>query len=79
MKRVLAVMLVLAACGGPKPKKESPIVEEGSAVPDTCCCKTTPLTAADGKPVYEMAPRMECSTQHGECVADVQCQKTQPE
>jgi len=78
MKRVLAVTLVLAACGGPKPKKESPIVNEGSAVPETCCCKTFPLTAEDGKPAYTMTPRMECSTQQGECVPDVQCQK-QPE
>jgi hypothetical protein len=80
MKRVLAVMLVLAACGGPKPKRESPIVNEGSDTPETCCCKSFPLTTEDGKPAYGMTPRMECSTKQGECVADVQCQKTkQPE
>ena len=80
MKRVLApmlVLLVLAACGGPRPKKESPIVNEGSDVPETCCCKSFPLTAEDGKPAYAMAPRMECSTRPGECVPDVQCRKTE--
>jgi hypothetical protein len=73
MKLALALTL-LAACGAP-PKKESPIVNEGSAVPESCCCITHPLTSADGKPVYEMTPRMECSTQQGECVPDVQCSK----
>ena len=27
----------------------------------------------DGKAVFEMAPRMECSTRPGTCVSDVQC------
>jgi hypothetical protein len=77
MKLVLAIALVVAACSGPKPKPESPIVDEGSAVPETCCCKSNPLTSDDGKPVYGMVNRMECSTQPGECVADVQCQASQ--
>jgi hypothetical protein len=79
MKRALALLVMLAACGGPKPKKESPIVNEGSDVPETCCCKSFPLSAENGKAAYAMAPRMECSTKQGECVSDVQCQKTQPE
>lgn len=79
MKLALALLLVLAACPGPKPKPESPIVNEGSDVPETCCCKSNPLTSEDGKPVYEMVNRMECSAKPGECVPDVQCQKTQPE
>ena len=78
MKLVLALALALAACSGPKPKPESPIVPEGSDTPETCCCKSNPLTSEDGKPVYEMANRMECSTKKGECVDDVQCNKTQP-
>lgn len=81
MKLALVITLVLAACTGPKPKPESPIVNEGSDVPEHCCCKSNPLSSEDGKPVYENATnRMECSTKQGECVADVQCQKSaQPE
>jgi hypothetical protein len=75
--RALTLALVLAACGGPS-KKSDPIVNEGSAVPDTCCCKSTPLTSEDGKPVFEMANRMECSTKQGECVPDVQCNLRNP-
>jgi len=78
MKRVLAMTLVLAACGGPPPRPESPIVKEGSDVPESCCCKSNPLTSEDGKPVYNMANRMECSAQPGECVPDVQCQPSSP-
>lgn len=67
--------LALAACSAPKAKPESPLVNEGSAVPDSCCCKTTPITSIDGVPVYERgANRMECSTKQGTCVDDVQCQ-----
>lgn len=74
MKLVLFVV-ALAACSGPKAKPESPLVNEGSAKPETCCCKTTPSTSVDGKPVYEGAiGRMECSTRQGECVDEVQCQ-----
>jgi hypothetical protein len=76
MKVVLATILALAACGGTAPPRESPLVKEGSDTPETCCCKSFPLTSEDGKPVYEMAPRMECSAKQGECVPDVQCQKT---
>lgn len=65
---------LLAACG-PAPKPEGPIVKEGSAVPETCCCKSTPMTSVDGLPVYEPgANRMECSTRQGTCVDDVQCE-----
>lgn len=80
MKLALAMTLVLAACGGGKAKPESPIVNEGPDTPEDCCCKSNPLTSDDGKPVYEMANRMECSAKQGECVPDVQCQKAlQPE
>jgi hypothetical protein len=75
MKRVIAMALALAACTGPKPKPESPFVNEGSDVPESCCCKSSPLTSEDGKPVYDMLNRMECSTRHGECMPDVQCNK----
>jgi hypothetical protein len=73
MKSALVAMLLLAACGGPQAKPESPIVNEGSDTPETCCCKSFPLTSEDGKPVYEMAQRMECSARQGSCVTDVQC------
>ena len=79
MKLVLALALALVACGGPKPKPESPIVNEGSDTPENCCCKSNPLSSDDGKPLYEMLNRMECSSRQGECVPDVQCQKTGPE
>ena len=75
MKLVLALTLVMAACGGPKPKPESPIVDEGSDNPESCCCKATLLTSEDGKPTYDMSNRMECSSRQGECVPDVQCRK----
>jgi hypothetical protein len=72
---IIAWSLLPAACG-PAPRPEGPIVKEGPAVSDTCCCKTSPMTSIDGKPVYEAgANRMECSTQQGTCVDDVQCQK----
>lgn len=69
----LALALSIAACGGPKTKTESPLVQEGSAMPENCCCKSTPLTAEDGKTVYETGNRMECSSKQGTCVDDVQC------
>ena len=72
----LALVLLLVACGGPTARPESAIVKEGSDVPETCCCKSSPLTSEDGKPVWEMAARMECSARQGECVADVQCRKS---
>jgi hypothetical protein len=59
------------ACSAP-PKKEvdNPT---GSDTPDACCCKSTPMTSEDGKPIFERINRMECSTKQGECVFDVQC------
>jgi hypothetical protein len=78
MKLAPALLLVIAACTGPKPKPASPIVE-GADVPETCCCKSSPLSSEDGKPVYATDNRMECSAKQGECVPDVQCQKTAPE
>lgn len=66
-------VLAAAACGGPKTKPEGPIVNEGSAVDDNCCCKSTPMVSADGLPVYESANRMECSSKQGSCVDEVQC------
>ena len=80
MRNLLALAFLLVACGGPKPKTESAVVNEGSATPDTCCCKSNPLTSEDGKPVYEVGNRMECSSKQGECVDEVQCNKSpQPE
>ena len=77
MKLALGCALaLLAACGGVKAKPESAIVNEGSDTPESCFCKSNPLTSEDGKPVWEMAPRMECSTRQGECVPDVQCRKS---
>ncbi len=77
MRILAATFLLVAACGGPQ-KKESAIVQEGSDVPATCCCKTIPDTAEkEIQPVYAMVGRMECSTQHGDCVPDVQCNGSQ--
>jgi len=77
MKLALALVL-LSACSGTQPRPESPIVNEGSNTPETCCCKSFPLANEDGKPLYEMSPRMECSVVQGVCVPDVQCRKTAP-
>ena len=69
----MIVSLLAAACG-PTPKPEGPIVKEGSAVSDSCCCKSTPMMS-EGKPIYEAGTnRMECSSKQGTCVDDVQCQ-----
>lgn len=63
-----------AACGGGKSQPESPLVKEsGPPVSDSCCCKSNPLTAEDGKPVHENANRMECSAKQGTCVAEGMC------
>jgi len=81
----LAFVLVAAvgACGGSTKKPEGAVVNEGSgsAASETCCCKSNPLTSEDGKPVYEIGNRMECSSKQGTCVDEVQCNKTpvQPE
>jgi len=54
------------------------MVNEGSDTAPTCCCKTVPQTAEkEIVPNYAMAGRMECSSQHGDCVDDVQCNATQ--
>jgi hypothetical protein len=74
MRTLVAMMLVAAACGGPKSKQESALVPEGSDVSTTCCCKTIPETAEkEIVPNYAIVGRMDCSTQKGECVDDVQC------
>ena len=78
----LAFVVMVAGCGGSKKKPEGALVNEGSnAAPETCCCKSNPLTSEDGKPVFEVGNRMECSSKQGECVDDVQCNKApvQPE
>ena len=80
MRTLMALTVFVIACGGPKAKQESAIVNEGDT-PATCCCKTTPTTAEkDIIPVYAMTGRMECSSQRGDCVDDVQCNasNTQP-
>ena len=54
------------------------MVNEGSDSAPTCCCKTIPQTAEkEIVPSYTMSGRMECSTQQGECVDDVQCNGSQ--
>jgi hypothetical protein len=82
MRYLLALAFVaMAACGGSAKKPEGAIVNEGSAAtPETCCCKSNPLTSEDGKPVYENGNRMECSSKQGTCVDEIQCnQQPQPE
>lgn len=74
MRILVGLLVFAAACGGPKAKQESSLVNEGSDTAPTCCCKTVPTTAEkEIVPVYAMAGRMECSTQQGTCVDDVQC------
>lgn len=68
------MLFVVMACGGPQAKQESPIVKGAEVPSGGCCCKTVP--DADDKaivPVYAMKGRMECSTDNGECVDNVQC------
>src|SRR5690348_2079197 len=77
MRFFVAMSVMLIACGS-NPKKESSIVTEGSDTPATCCCKTIPQTAEkEITPVYAMQNRMECSTNRGDCVDDVQCNASQ--
>lgn len=72
MRILFAVTALAIACGGSNPKKESSIVE--GDVPQSCCCKTIPATAEkEIVPVYAQSGRMECSSNHGDCVDDVQC------
>jgi hypothetical protein len=82
MRILLALTVFAFACGGPKAKTQSSIVNEGSDQPPTCCCKTMPMVGEhDIQPVYDMKARMECSTANGDCVDDVQCngQNNQPQ
>src|SRR5512137_969611 len=73
MRILFALTAFAIACGGSTAKKESSIVQEGD-VPQQCCCKTLPSTAEkEIVPQYAMSGRMECSSQHGDCVDDVQC------
>ena len=68
------MLFVVMACGGPQAKQESPIVTGAEVPSGGCCCKTVP--EADDKeivPVYAMKGRMECSTDNGQCVDNVQC------
>ena len=70
----LVSLVFVAACGGTQKEHENPIVEGGSDVSPNCCCKTIPDSAEkEIVPTYAPSGRMECSTQHGSCVDDVQC------
>lgn len=72
MRIFFAVTLLAIACGSP-PKKQGSIVE-GTDVPQQCCCKTLPSTAEkEIVPNYTMMGNMECSSQKGDCVDEVQC------
>jgi len=73
----LGLLALLIACGAP-PKKTADKIDTGSAESENCCCKSTPATSEDGKPVYENANRMECSTKQGTCEPDVQCNGKDP-
>ena len=77
MRILLALTVFAFACGGTKPKTESSMVNEGSDQAPTCCCKTIPQVGEkEIVPNYNMQGRMECSAANGECVDDVQCNKT---
>ena len=79
MKLPLMLAVIMGvACGGPHKSSEHAIVPEGSGTPETCCCKSTPATSEDGKPIYEMSNPMECSTKQGDCVPEVQCTTKDP-
>jgi hypothetical protein len=70
---LLAVTVLAFACGSGPKKGESSMVQEGDSSPN-CCCKTIPQTAEkEIVPVYTQSGRMECSSNHGDCVDDVQC------
>lgn len=75
MRLALAFAVFAVAACGPAPKPEGPIVNEGSgaATPETCCCKSMPMVSDDGRPLYENANRMECSSKQGTCVDEIQC------
>jgi hypothetical protein len=75
----LVSLAFVAACGGTQKEHENPLVEGGSDVGPNCCCKTVPDSAEkEIVPNYAMAGRMECSTQHGQCVDNVQCNGSTP-
>src|SRR5207249_8105095 len=79
MRIIVVCTMVAIACAAPKAKPESALVNEGSDVPASCCCKTIPLTAEkEIHPAYVMEGRMDCSAKHGDCVDDVQCNASQP-
>ena len=81
MRNLFALSFALiAACGGSQKKTDTATVDEGSgsAVGDSCCCKSTPATSEDGKPVFAQANRMECSSKQGSCVDDTQCKMADP-
>jgi len=73
MRTLLLATLFVFACGGTKTKKESSIVEGADNSP-TCCCKTIPQVGEhEIVPNYNIKERMECSSEHGDCVDDIQC------
>jgi hypothetical protein len=78
MRILFAVTAFAIACGGTPRKKDSSIVE--GDVPQSCCCKTIPATAEkEIVPEYKAMGRMECSSAHGDCVDDVQCNAQNPD
>ena len=74
MRTSLALVLLLVACGGPK-KKPATSLNDDTNIPSQCCCKFNAVGSVDGQPQWEMAGNMDCSTRHGDCVDEVQCQK----
>jgi hypothetical protein len=69
----IALSIFAAACGGSQKEHENPLVQGSDASP-TCCCKTVPaVSEKEIVPNFALAGRMECSTQNGSCVDDVQC------
>lgn len=74
MKCLVATLFFVIGCGGPQAKTESPIVKGAEVPAGGCCCKTTPdVDEKEIVPVYAVKGRMECSTENGECVDNVQC------
>ncbi len=70
------MVLIAVACSAPaKPVSETMPTGSDS---EQCCCKSTPMTSEDGKPIFEPLNRMECSTKQGTCVLDVQCGASRP-
>jgi hypothetical protein len=69
---LVSLVVAIAACSAP-PKKTAADLPTGSDTGEKCCCKSTPITADDAKPLFESINRMDCSTKQGDCVSDVQC------